>query len=62
MYIGATDDQVKWGNNDDPRGLLVDCEIYEVEESEEHSQHTKYTLKGFPDKKFNSVHFVKVIS
>lgn len=56
-YIGAGDDQVRWGNNDDPRGLLEEGKIYTIETIEVHSWHTKYYLKEFPSKKFNSVSF-----
>lgn len=58
-YIGATDDQVRWGGNDDPRLVLVEGGIYEVEREEVHSWHTKLYLKGIPGK-FNSVSFVPV--
>ncbi|MBP2635530.1 MAG: hypothetical protein H6Q72_1437 [Firmicutes bacterium] len=56
-YIGASDEQVRWGNNDDPRGLLNEGELYTVEREEVHSYHTKYHLKEFPGKRFNSVCF-----
>lgn len=55
-YIGASDEQVRWGNNDDPRGLLEIGNIYEVEHEDVHSWHTKYSLKGIKGK-FNSVCF-----
>lgn len=56
-YTGATDEQVRWGCNDDPRGLLVENQEYELLTQEVHSWHTKYILKEFPNKKFNSVSF-----
>ncbi len=56
-YIGATDDQIRWGGNDDPRELLVEDQEYELDHKEEHSWHTKYYLVEFPGKKFNSVCF-----
>lgn len=57
-YLGdASDFQVRWGSNDDPRGLLQDGQEYEVERVEVHTQHTKIHLKEFPGKRFNSVHF-----
>lgn len=59
-YIGTSNEQVKWGSNDDPRGLLTEGETYIVEAVEPHSWHTKYYLKEFPGKKFNSVSFEKV--
>lgn len=56
---GASDAQVQWGGNDDPRGVLEPGVAYEVDKQEVHSWHTKIYLKGFPGKKFNSVHFDK---
>lgn len=55
-YIGATDEQVKWGNNDDPRGRLIEGEFYEVADKEVRSFHTKISLVGH-EGKFNSVCF-----
>jgi hypothetical protein len=58
IYTGeAAIEQIRWGNNDDPRGLLEPGKEYELLEVELHTWHTKYILKEFPDKKFNSVHF-----
>ena len=51
-YIGASDEQVAW-ENDDPRGLLETGDVYEVEV---HSWHTRYHLKGI-DGRFNAVCF-----
>lgn len=56
-YIGASDEQVRWGGNDDPRGLLVEGESYEIARKEVHSWHTKIELVGFPGKVFNDVSF-----
>ncbi len=56
-FIGATDQQVKWGNNDDPRCLLAIDRTYEVFKVEIHSWHTKLELLGFPNHRFNSVCF-----
>ena len=57
VYIGATDDQVRWGNNDDPRDIpLVEGETYTVYRKEIHSWHTKVELVGV-NGRFNSVHF-----
>lgn len=54
----ATDEQVKWGNCADPRGLLVIGETYEVERVEVHSWHTKVFLVGVDSGRgFNSVSF-----
>lgn len=57
VYMGATAEQVKWGCNDDPRGLLDEGAQYTVKKEEVHSWHTKYELEEFPGKKFNSVSF-----
>lgn len=57
IYKGTSDEQVRWGGNDDPRGLLQEGREYEVEEREVHSWHTKLRLKGYPGKVFNSVCF-----
>ena len=59
-YIGASDGQIRWGSNDDPRGLLIEGKEYTLEHTEEHSWHTKFYLKEFPGKKFNSVCFTKI--
>lgn len=57
-YMGrATDEQVRWGSNDDPRGLLEPGKIYTIADVEVHSYHTKIYLVDFPGLKFNSVHF-----
>ena len=56
-YTGASDDQVRWGSNDDPRKYLVEGEYYTLIKREEHPWHTKYILEEFPEKKFNSVCF-----
>lgn len=55
-YTGASDEQVAWGGNDDPRGVLRVGEVYEVEREEVHKWHTKYSLKGI-EGRFNSVCF-----
>jgi len=55
-FIGATDEQVNFGNCDDPRAILSMGSKYKVREVEVHSWHTKITLAGFKGK-FNSVHF-----
>ena len=59
-YIGATDGQVNWGGNADPRGVLTEGEIYECIRVDVHSWHTKVFLKGFP-KGFNSLNFEEVL-
>ena len=60
IYVGASDDQVRWGGNDDPRPVFTEGEVYEVEDTEVHSWHTKIMLRGFPGLKFNSVCFNSV--
>lgn len=56
----VSDAQVNWGGNDDPRGLLAEGACYEVANVDIRSSHTKITLTDFPNKVFNSVHFVEV--
>lgn len=58
-YIGASDTQVNWGSNDDPRGVLVEGEVYEVAAREVHTWHTKLSLVGVKGR-FNSVCFEEV--
>lgn len=56
IFTGATDEQIRWGSNDDPRDILSVGVSYEVERQEVHSWHTKIKLKGI-DGWFNSVCF-----
>ena len=60
VYLGTCDEQVNWGGNDDPRKVLIEGDIYQIEKIEEHSWHTKLTLRGVPGR-FNSVSFEKVL-
>jgi hypothetical protein len=53
-YIGTSDEQVRWGSNDDPRGRLHVGEVYTVSMVEVHTYHTKIDLEGWPGKRFNS--------
>ena len=56
QYIGCSDEQVKWGNNDDPRSFLIVGKEYIIEKVDVHKQHTKiklYNKMGW----FNSVCF-----
>jgi len=55
-YIGCSQEQINWGNNDDPRSFLIIGHRYYVEHVEHHSQHTKIELRGVTGK-FNSVCF-----
>ncbi len=57
VYRGTFDEQVQWGSNDDPRGILVDGQEYTLLREEVHSWHTKYYLEEYPDLKFNSCSF-----
>lgn len=59
-YIGSSIDQARWGGNDDPAGLLIEGQEYELLRKEVHSWHTKYTLADFPGKQFNSASFEEI--
>ena len=60
IYTGTSDEQIRWGaGNDDPRNVLIEGDIYQVEKVEEHSSHTKLTLRNIPGR-FNSVSFKKL--
>ena len=56
VFDGASDAQVNWGSNDDPRPLLRIGDEYEVEQKDIHSWHTKIKLKGI-DGWFNDASF-----
>jgi hypothetical protein len=43
-YIGCSQEQIDWGNNDDPRSFLIVGKEYVVEKVDVHSQHTKIKL------------------
>jgi len=58
-YLGSVEEQVRWGSNDNPKGLLFEGDIYYVERVEIHSWHTKLHLRGVRGK-FNSVCFERV--
>lgn len=45
-YLGTFDEQVRWGFCQDPRGVLVEGHVYEVERYEVHTWHTKVFIKG----------------
>ena len=36
-YTGCSDEQVRWGNNDDPRSILIVGKHYEIEKVDVHS-------------------------
>ena len=58
-FISCLKEQIQWGNNTDPKDILIVGDKYYVEHVEEHSYHTKLTLRGVSGK-FNSVCFEKV--
>ena len=59
IYIGSSEEQINFGTNDDPRKVLIEGDIYQVEKVEVHSYHTKISLRGVQGK-FNSVSFNKL--
>lgn len=59
IYLGTCDEQVNLGSNDDPRNILIEGDIYQIEKVEVHSWHTKISLRGV-NGKFNSVSFNKL--
>lgn len=58
-YTGSIEEQVRWGNNDNPVGILIKGDTYFVERVEVHTWHTKLYLRGVYGK-FNSVCFEKI--
>jgi hypothetical protein len=58
-YTGSIEEQVRWGNNDNPVGILIEGDTYFVERVEVHTWHTKLYLRGVYGK-FNSVCFKKI--
>jgi len=58
-FSGCTKEQVNWGCNTDPEGLLVYGGVYYVNEVIVKSSHTKLVLRGV-EGKFNSVCFEKM--
>lgn len=58
-YTGSIEEQVRWGNNDNPTGVLIEGDVYYIERVEIHTWHTKLYLRGVYGK-FNSVCFEKV--
>ena len=57
--MGASEIQVKWGGNNDPRGVLKKDTVYQVESIEVHTWHTEIKLVGI-EGQFNSVSFIDV--
>lgn len=56
-YLGCSDDQIRFGNYDDPRPYLDIGKTYEVESVKVHEWHTEVELVGYAGLKFNSVCF-----
>ena len=56
IYTGASDEQVNWGGNTDPRNILDEGKEYKVEFKDVHSWHTKIKLEGI-DGLFNDASF-----
>ena len=54
----ATQEQINWGSNDDPRDVLVEGQPYKIIKVDVRSWHTKLTLHQISGR-FNSVHFKK---
>jgi hypothetical protein len=61
IFESASDEQVNWGSNKDPRKELEIGHEYEIQNVEVHSWHTKVWVyhKGVKGP-FNSVHFEKI--
>ena len=58
-YTGSIEEQVRWGNNDNPEGVLIEGDVYYVKKVEVHTWHTKLHLREIYGK-YNSVCFEKV--
>jgi hypothetical protein len=58
-FIGCSQDEIAWGNNTDPTGILIVGDKYYVEKVKVHSYHTKIHLRGVTGR-FNSVCFEKI--
>ena len=56
-YTGATDLQVEWRANDDPRKVLIMGAMYRVKNLDVQPCHTNIQLEGFEEYSFNSVCF-----
>lgn len=56
-FVAADDGQVRLGGNDDPRKYLRLNGVYEVVKRDVHHWHTRVTLAGYPEQRFNAVHF-----
>ena len=58
IFCGCTEEQSRWGNNDEPDNLEVG-KAYQIESVELHKWHTKLKLVDI-DGKFNSVCFTEL--
>lgn len=56
-FLGASDDQVRYAGNSDPRQFLTVGAIYLVDVWKQEHWKTHVGLMGFPGKLFNSVCF-----
>lgn len=59
-FTEASDEQVNWSGNDDPRKVLELGGEYIIEKADVYPWHTDVTLKEFPGLRFNSVHFEEI--
>lgn len=55
-FVGATPASTRFGSCDDPTGILIEGNTYEVDYTDVHSMHTKVHLVGI-EGAFNSVQF-----
>lgn len=55
-FEGASLDSTRFGSCDDPTGILIEGNTYEVDYTDVHSMHTKVHLVGI-EGGFNSVQF-----
>lgn len=46
VFNGASQSQIGWGSNEDPRPFLTEGAVYVVEKVEVHSWHTKLWIDG----------------
>ena len=44
IYLGCSQQQINWGNNDDPRSYLIVGQEYVIEDINVHRQHTKVKI------------------
>ena len=57
VFVGATDAQVTYAGNSDPRNFFTEGEIVFCVYEEIHAWKTEITLLGYPNNTFNSVCF-----